>query len=118
MWQEYRREYRLETNSLCIWSTSSTIQVHILLPILVLILLFILLGRWKLHIYNMLFDLRVWDHCLSLAGTSTSEITVERLSGLLREVYVTELLGEESAQCESFFPHSSFDYETEANRFR
>ena len=72
----------------------------------------------SLHIYNMLFDLRVWDHCLSLAGTSTSEITVERLSGLSREVYVTELLGEESAQCESFFPHSSFDYETEANRFR
>ena len=41
--------------------------------------------------YNMLSDLRVWDHCLSLAGTSTS---VERLSGQLREVYVAELLGE------------------------
>ena len=68
--------------------------------------------------YNMLSDLRVWDHCLSLAGTSTSEITVERLSGQLREVYVAELLGERRAQYESFLPHSSFDYETEANRFR
>ena len=67
--------------------------------------------------YNMLSDLRVWDHCLSLAGTSTSEITVERLSGLLRKVYVIELLGERRAQYESFFPHSSFDYEMEANRF-
>ena len=55
---------------------------------------------------------------LSLAGTSTSEITVERLSGQLREVYVAELLGERRAQYESFFSHSSFDYETEANRFR
>ena len=43
---------------------------------------------------NMLSDLQMWSHCMSLAGVTSHTTTLEDLTKVLRQIYVKELLGE------------------------
>ena len=47
-----------------------------------------------------------------------ANVSLEKLSHKLREVYVTELLGDRHVQYEAFVAHIDLDYEEESKKFK
>ena len=67
---------------------------------------------------NLLSNLSTWKHSLNLAGaTNHEQLTVEILARILRQVFMSELLGEHRPNYEVFVAHTNLDYVTEADRF-
>ena len=51
---------------------------------------------------NIMADLTNWSECLTAAGIVTHNLTVQTLSGMLRQAFVTELLSERCSTYEAF----------------
>ena len=68
---------------------------------------------------NMMADLEMWKHCLTIAGISNCVgLNVQTLATILRQAFVRELLGERRVNYEPFVDHTDLDYCVEANRFK
>ena len=66
--------------------------------------------------HNLVSDIRRWTRTLALIGND-DDVTVSKVSSLLRNAHVHELLGERREQYEGFVAHCNFSYEEEAKRF-
>ena len=63
--------------------------------------------------------LSAWKHSFNLAGIEHHEdLTVEAVTGKLRQVFVQEILGERRPEYEAFVSHTNLDYVKEASKFQ
>ena len=66
---------------------------------------------------NIMADLTNWSECLTAAGIVNHNLTVQTLSGMLRQAFVTELLSERCSTYEAF-TDNDLDITAEMQKFK